>query len=71
MNTYLVNTSLGFMLVKSDTPTNAYIKYLTERTPLEDMFLDRNDLLARNYTTLETTKFENVYKLIYKNKCEV
>lgn len=65
MNTYLINTLLGKMIVMGNSPAEAFVKYTTssDSIPLGDMFVEREELLKRGYRTLERTDLENVYEL--------
>lgn len=64
MNTFLINTVLGMVIIMADTPEKAWLKYTLEETMLGDMFLDREDLLKRGYTKLELTPEKNVFELL-------
>lgn len=64
MNPYFINTPLGGMVIMADTAHLAEIKYLTEPQQLKDMFVNRENLIERGYTKLESTLLPNVWLLI-------
>lgn len=63
MDSFLINTVLGLMVVRAENPAKAWIKYVTEETYLGDIFLDRDDLIKQGYRTIEKSPIENVYYL--------
>lgn len=64
MHKYVINTGLGLFIVRAETPAQAFVEYSTSDVPLQDSFLDREDLWNRGYTALYTTEIRNVYKII-------
>lgn len=63
MSTYMINTPLGFALVEATDAIEAFINYVTEHQPLEDLFLDREDLERKGWKTAQATTIANVFKL--------
>ena len=64
MNEYIVNTSLGYMLVRAKNEKEAWIEYVTtDSMPLGDFCLDADGLLKRGYVAVVKTTIENVFLL--------
>lgn len=64
MNAYLISLSLGNLVVMEQSAMSAWVKCMTEEIELDDMFIDREDLLERGYLRMETTTMSNVFLLI-------
>jgi len=64
MKTYAIVTALGIVVIMAETPIEAWMKYVTQETPLGDFCLDREDLIKRGYTHIEATREGNVFELL-------
>lgn len=63
MDSFLINTVLGLMVVRAENPAKAWLKYVTEEQYLGDTFLTREELIDQGYRTIEKSPIDNVYYL--------
>lgn len=68
MNYYMINTPLGLVLMQAKDAIDAFIEYVAADQPLENLFLNREDLEKRGFTVATPTKLANVFELSTERK---
>jgi len=64
---YVIITPLGHMIVRAQTPYDAFMEYVSKDVELGSLCLGREDLEARGYTHLKMTGVQSVFELITKD----
>lgn len=64
MNEYLINTLLGLIIRPADTAEDAWAGWITGIQDLNTIIYTQKELIERGYKTIESTQFNNVFKLI-------